>query len=120
MLAKEADEGIEPYIFKYDKLCISTGLKEDDGQSFGIVTKMEKSFEARYNGEWLLNADDIDLLQQKELIDELLFGAIEKQGQFLVEEGDEDQHEELICETSVEDIEPYFLKLTIGLWMQEL
>ena len=64
---------------------MSIGLTKDDGQSFGIVTDMDEIFEARYDGECLLNEDKIDLLKQKELIHELLFGAIEEQGQYLME-----------------------------------
>lgn len=84
MLIEEADEATKPYIFKFDKLCVSTGLTEDDGQSFGTITKMDESFEVRYDGECLLNEENIELLQQKEFISEFLFGTIAKQGHLLV------------------------------------
>ena len=39
-----------------------------------------------------------------------MYGEGGKRFETLVEEGDEDQHEELIGETSVEVVEPYVLK----------
>ena len=42
---------------------------------------------------------------------EEMYGEGGKRFETLVEEGDEDQHEELIGETSVEAIEPYVLKI---------
>ena len=78
MMIEEEDEAKKPYIIKSDKLCVSTELKEDDGQSSGTITKMDESFETIHDGEFLLNEDNIYLLQQKELIDELLFGVVAK------------------------------------------
>ena len=72
---------------------------------------MDESFEVRCDGECLLNEDTIDLLEKKKLINESLFGVVAKKEQFLVEERNEDQHQELICKTSIEVVEPYVLKL---------
>ena len=72
---------------------------------------MDESFEVRCDGECLLNEDTIDLLEKKKLINESLFGVVAKKEQFLVEERNEDQHQELICKTLIEVVEPYVLKL---------
>jgi len=57
-----------------------------------------------------LNKGNIELLKHKEIIDELIFRTIKKQGQFLVEEGDENQPENLICETFVDVVELYIFQ----------
>ena len=47
-----------------------------DGGNFGeTVTEMNETLEVKYDGECLLEEEGIDLLQQKEFIDEFLFGV---------------------------------------------
>ena len=57
---------------------------------------------AEYDEEELSNEESIELLQQKELIDKLIIGALTRQEPFLVKEGDEVEPEEL---NNVEDSE---------------
>lgn len=121
---KVAEKAIKPYIFESNNFDVFVGFAED-WKSFGTIIKIDKSLdekedeeylledknsEEKYDGGCLLNEENIDLLQQKELIDELIFADVTKQGQFHVEEGDEVQPEELICETSIGVVEPYIFQ----------
>jgi hypothetical protein len=80
----------------------------EDEQSFEAVKSMEeylsedKNSEVKEDGECLLNERSSDLLQQKEF-NALIFETVTTQEQFLV---DEIQSEELICEATVETVEP--------------
>ena len=51
------------------------GRAEDDGQSGETITNMNKSLEVKHDGECLLEEEGADLLQQKEFIDEFMFGV---------------------------------------------
>jgi len=73
MLTREADESMRPCVFKSHSLCVFARRVEDDGQSGETVLKMNKSLEVKYDGECLLEEEGVDLLQQKEFINELLF-----------------------------------------------
>jgi len=135
VLPKEED-ALRSYVFNYNDCFVSAGFAED-WQPYEAVIKLDKNYQsskenldqhtdvliedeeylledkysrAEYDEECLLNEENIELLQQKEIIDELIFGTVIKQGQFLVEEGNEDQSETLICETLAEAVEPYIFQ----------
>ena len=74
MLTREADEAMKPCIFKSHSLCMFAGCVEDDGQFGKNFMEMNETLEVKYDGECLLEEEGIDLLQQKEFIDEFLFG----------------------------------------------
>ena len=67
----------------------------------------DKNFEVKEDGECLLNERSSDLLHQKELSNAWMCEDVTTQEQVLVKEGDEIQFEELICEATVETVEPY-------------
>ena len=60
------------YVFETDDLFVIAGFAADDGQSFEIVLKFD---EVIYDEESLSNEERFEILQQKELIDELLDGG---------------------------------------------
>lgn len=75
MLTKEADEAMKPCDFDSYSLCMFAGYAEDDGQPDEIVTTRNEALEVKYDDESLLEEEGVDLLQQKEFIDEILFGV---------------------------------------------
>ena len=75
MLTREADEAMKPCDFNSHSLCMFVGYAEDDGQSSETVTNRNEALEVKYDGECLLEEECVDLLQQKEFIDEILFGV---------------------------------------------
>ena len=75
MLTREAYEAMKPCIFNSHSLCMFAGCAKDDEQYGETVKKMNKALEVKYDGECLLEEEGIDLLQQKEFIDEFLFGV---------------------------------------------
>jgi len=85
----------------------------EDEQSVEAVRSMkkylleDKNFDVKEDGECLLNERSIDLLQQKEFNNAWIFEDVTTQEQVLVKEGDEIQFEELICEATIETVEPY-------------
>lgn len=87
-----------------------TGFVESE-KSFEVVKSMGeyiskgKNSEVKNDEECLVNEESSELLQQKELSNTLMFEAVTKQEEFLVK-GDEIQSEELICEATVEIVEP--------------
>ena len=75
MMTRETDEAMKPCDFNSHSLCMFAGYGEDDGQSSKTVTNGYEAFEVKYDGECLLEEEGVDLLQQKEFIDEFLFGV---------------------------------------------
>ena len=60
------------YVFQTDDLVVITGFVADDRRSFEIVLKFD---EVKYDEECLSNEERSEVLQQKELIDELIDGG---------------------------------------------
>lgn len=54
---------------------IDESLDENNNEDY---LSEDKNFEAKYDGGCPLNEENIDLLQHKELIDELIFGVVTK------------------------------------------
>ena len=65
VLTREADEVMEPCDFNSYSLCMFVGYAEDYGQSGEIVTSRNEALEVKYDGEFLLEEEGVDLLQQK-------------------------------------------------------
>ena len=74
-MTREANEAMYPCVFKSHSLYVFAGCAEADGQSGETVTKLNKALEVKYDGECLLEEEGVDLLQQKEFIDEIMFGV---------------------------------------------
>jgi len=51
------------------------GYAEDDGKFDETITNKNEALEVKYDEESLLEEEGVDLLQQKEFIDEILFGV---------------------------------------------
>jgi len=85
----------------------------EEEQSLEVVRSMkkylleDKNSEIKEDEECLLNERNSGLLQQKELNNAWMCEDVTTQEQVLVEEGDEVQSEELICEATFETVEPY-------------
>ena len=75
MLTKEVDEAMQPCDFDSYSLCMFAGYAEDDGQLVEIVTTKNDALEVKYDEESFLEEEGVDHLQQKEFIDEILFGV---------------------------------------------
>ena len=75
MLTREADEAMKPCDFNSHSLCVFAGYIEDDGQSDETVTNRNEVLEVKHYGESLLEEEGANLLQQKEFINEFLFGV---------------------------------------------
>jgi len=75
MMTREADEVMKPCDFNSHSLCMFSGYVEDDGQSGETITNRHEALEVKYDGECLLEEEGANLLQQKEFIDEFLFGV---------------------------------------------
>ena len=60
------------YVFETDDLFVIVGFVADDRKSFETVLKFD---EVKYDEESLSNEERSEVLQQKELIDELLDGG---------------------------------------------
>lgn len=75
ILTNEVDEAMKPCDFDSYSLCMSAGYAKDDGQSDEIVTNRNEALEVKYDSESLLEEEGVDLLQQKEFIDEIIFGV---------------------------------------------
>ena len=73
MLTREADEAMEPCDFNSHSLCMFPGYAEDDGQSGETITNRNGALEVKYDVERHLEEESVDLLQQKEFINETLF-----------------------------------------------
>jgi len=75
MMIREADGAMEPCDFYSHSLCMFAGYEEDDGQSGETITSRNEALKVKYDGECLLEEESVGLLQQKEFIDEFLFGV---------------------------------------------
>jgi len=106
------EEVYAKYLAKGEITLIKECFAEDE-QFVEVVRSMkkylsqDKNFEVKEDGECLLNERSRDLLQQKELNNAWMCEDVTTQEQVLVKEGDEIQFEKLICEATMETIEPY-------------
>lgn len=74
MVTKEVDQAMKPCDFDSYSLCMLAGCAGGDGQPHEVVTR-NVDLEVKYDGESLLEEEGVDLLKQKEFIDEILFGV---------------------------------------------
>ena len=74
MMKMEVDEAMKPCDFNSHSLCMFAGYSEDDGQSGKTVTTKNEDLKVKYDRQSLLEEEGFDLLQQKEFIDEIMFG----------------------------------------------
>ena len=68
------------YVFETDDLFVITGFVADDRKSFETVFKFD---EVKYDEESLSNEERYEVLQQKELIDDLIDGGTRSIGDYL-------------------------------------
>ena len=71
-MTMRSNETKRSYVFQTDDLLVIAGFVADDTWSFETVLKLD---EVKYDEESLSNEERFELLQKKELIDELLDGG---------------------------------------------
>jgi len=75
MMTMEVDEAVNPCDFNSHSLCTLAGYAEVDVQTSETIMSRNEAPEVKYDGESLLEEEGADLLQQKEFIDEIMFGV---------------------------------------------
>ena len=71
-MTMRSNETKRSYVFETDDLFVIAGFVANNGQSFETVLKFD---EVKYDEDSLSNEERSEVLQQKELIDELLDGG---------------------------------------------